>query len=393
MAMIRLTNLTKRYGEVTAVSGVDLDIAGDDFLVLLGPSGCGKTTLLRLIAGLLEPTEGTVVVGDRDITRLPPRERDLAMVFQSYALYPHLSVERNLGFGLGVRRTPRAEVRRRVHDVAALLDLHALLGRRPKELSGGQRQRVALGRAIVREPKAFLMDEPLSNLDAKLRASTRTELIKLHARLATTFVYVTHDQVDAMTMATRVAVMNAGRIEQVGTPVQIYDEPATVFVAGFMGAPPMNLLDAELRSDERGLLGVHAPDVSVPLWPGAEPPRDIVLGVRPEHLRPVAADHPGPVLRARVEVVENLGSEEVADCLVGSARLAVRGPRPLGLRPGDGVTVSAEPASFHLFDRTSGRRLTWLPDQTAAGVPAGTRDGRALAGAPTAAPDAPSQRR
>jgi multiple sugar transport system ATP-binding protein len=368
--MIRLTNLTRRFGDVTAVSGVDLDIAGDDFLVLLGPSGCGKTTLLRLIAGLLEPTEGLIVLGDRDITRLPPRERDLAMVFQSYALYPHLTVERNLGFGLGVRRTPRADVRRRVHDVAALLDLHALLGRRPKELSGGQRQRVALGRAIVREPKAFLMDEPLSNLDAKLRASTRTELIKLHARLATTFVYVTHDQIDAMTMATRVAVMNAGQIEQVGTPVQIYDEPATVFVAGFMGAPPMNLLDAQLRTDDRGLLGVHAPDVHVSLWPGADPPRDVVLGVRPEHLRPVPADHPGPVLRGRVDVVENLGSEEVAGCLMGTQRLAVRGPRPLGLRPGDDVTVSADPASFHLFDRTSRRRLTWLPERP-----------RALAGA------------
>jgi multiple sugar transport system ATP-binding protein len=362
---LRLVGLTRRYGDVTAVDAVDLDVAPDDFLVLLGPSGCGKTTLLRLIAGLVEPSAGRILLDGRDLTGLPARERDLAMVFQSYALYPHLSVERNLGFGLGLRRVPKAAVRARVREVAGQLDLDRLLARRPRELSGGQRQRVALGRAIVREPRAFLMDEPLSNLDAKLRAATRTELTALHARLGTTFVYVTHDQVDAMTMATRVAVMDAGRVEQVGSPAEIYDEPATVFVAGFMGAPPMNLLDAALGTED-GVLTVRAPGVHVPLWPGEEPASDVVLGVRPEHLRPAPADHTGPVLHGRVVTLENLGSEEVAGLRVGDARVALRGPRPLGLHPGDDVALCADAPRFHLFDRATGRRLVWAP----AGSPA-----------------------
>ena len=263
MATLELDGIGRRFGDTTAVDNISLSTARNEFLVLLGPSGCGKTTLLRMIAGLLPPSEGRILVDGRDVTVLPPRERDLAMVFQNYALYPHLTVERNLGFGLSVRKIGKEEIRRRVDEVSEFLDLDGLLKRRPKELSGGQRQRVALGRAMVREPMAFLMDEPLSNLDAQLRSSTRTRLTALHRRLDTTFVYVTHDQVDAMTMATKVAVLNKGRVEQFGTPVEIYDKPASAFVAGFMGAPPMNLLPAELGTgvdDSLVLRGPSPPD-------------------------------------------------------------------------------------------------------------------------------------
>jgi multiple sugar transport system ATP-binding protein len=294
------------------------------------------------------------------------------MVFQNYALYPHLTVERNLGFGLSVRRTGKAEIRRRVDEVAALLDLGPLLRRRPKELSGGQRQRVALGRAMVREPRAFLMDEPLSNLDAKLRASTRTRLISLHRRLDTTFVYVTHDQIDAMTMATRVAVLNHGRIEQFGTPVEIYDRPASVFVAGFMGAPPMNLLPAELGTGDDGRLVLRGPGVEIPLphLAGADPGvREVLMGVRPEHLVPVPGDHTGPALRGRVDIVENLGNEEIAECEIGGTRVSVRGARPIGLVPGDHATLAVQHDYVHLFARQSGRRLAWEPEPAPVLVP------------------------
>ncbi|MFR9802229.1 ABC transporter ATP-binding protein [Pseudonocardia sp. RS010] len=358
MAAVELDGIVRRFGDTTAVAEVSLATERNDFLVLLGPSGCGKTTLLRMIAGLLEPTEGRILVDGRDVTALPPRERDLAMVFQNYALYPHLSVERNLGFGLSVRRTGKEELRRRVDDVADLLDLGPLLRRRPKELSGGQRQRVALGRAMVREPEAFLMDEPLSNLDAKLRASTRTRLISLHRRLDTTFVYVTHDQIDAMTMATKVAVLDQGRIEQFGTPVDIYDRPATAFVAGFMGAPPMNLLPAELGTgpDSRLVLRAAGLELSLPHRGDPGVP-DVLLGIRPEHLVPAADGE----LRGRVDIVENLGSEEVAEVLVGDARVSVRGPRPLELTPGAAATFTVRAEHIHLFGRQSGRRLTWEP--------------------------------
>ena len=266
MSRIQLDGLTKYFGKVTAVDGVSLDIGDGDFMVLLGPSGCGKSTLLRMIAGLAEPGGGRILVDGRDVTHTPPRDRNLAMVFQSYALYPHLSVERNITFPLRARRLPRAQAREKLHEVATVLDLTELLGRKPRELSGGQRQRVALGRALVRDPGAFLMDEPLSNLDAKLRTATRAGLSALHRRLGSTFVYVTHDQVEAMTMATRIAVLNAGRLEQVGTPAQVYDEPASVFVAGFLGSPAMNLLDATVETvgaagprsrDRRPAVGRH----------------------------------------------------------------------------------------------------------------------------------------
>jgi multiple sugar transport system ATP-binding protein len=374
LSRIEIRGLTRRFGTVTAVDHVDLDVPDGDFLVLLGPSGCGKSTLLRMLAGLTPPSEGRILLDGRDITDAPPRDRDLAMVFQSYALYPHLTVARNVGFPLRARRRPRAEITERVETVTRVLGLAELLDRRPRELSGGQRQRVALARALVRDPGAFLLDEPLSNLDATLRTATRAELTELHRRLGSTFVHVTHDQVEAMTMATRIAVLDAGRIEQIGSPAEVYDAPASIFVAGFLGSPAMGLLPARIESTG-GALSVRATDVDVPLAlsdPG-DAGREVVLGIRAEHLTvldpaldsaldsAVPADPGLPRLRGTVRLVENLGSEEVAHCLVGDARLAVRGPRPLGLAVGDPVTLTAPLDRIHLFAPAGGRRLEWRP--------------------------------
>ena len=364
MARIQLEGISRRFGDVVAVDSASLDIADGEFIALLGPSGCGKTTLLRMLAGLMEPTSGRILLDGVDITHAPPKQRDLAMVFQSYALYPHLTVARNLGFPLRARGGDRTAARERVAVVAEHLRLTPLLDRRPKELSGGQRQRVALGRAMVREPKAFLMDEPLSNLDAKLRTSTRTELASLHRRLAATFVYVTHDQVEAMTMASRIVVMNAGRIEQVGTPEEVYDRPASVFVATFLGAPPMNVLPATVTSTG-GTVRVTGDGVTGALWPGETVDLEVMAGVRPEHLVPLApgvSTGSGPVFRAQVEAVENLGSEEVAVCSVAGRPMAVRGRRPLGLRVGETVGLTCAPEHLHLFDNATERRLEWRPD-------------------------------
>jgi multiple sugar transport system ATP-binding protein len=360
MARIVLEAVAKHYGQTRALENIDLTVEDGEFLVLLGPSGCGKTTLLRILAGLIEPTGGRVVVGDRDVTQLPPRDRDIAMVFQSYALYPHLSVERNLGFGLKVRRKPKEEIAMKVADVAAQLQLDSLLTRRPKELSGGQRQRVALGRAMVRDPEAFLMDEPLSNLDTQLRTATRIELAELHRRLETTFVYVTHDQIEAMTMATRIAVMNRGNIEQVGTPAEVYDEPATTFVAAFIGAPAMNLTEVT-ATDRDGYVHLVGDDIEVSMFPGSMTERCVVVGVRPEHLRladPAAAQR----FSGTVVATENIGSEEVAFVELSSARFAWRAPRPIGVRIGDRVTLTADLKHIHLFDPVTSRRLVWIDD-------------------------------
>jgi multiple sugar transport system ATP-binding protein len=365
VSRIQIEGLTRRFGSVTAVDRVSLDIPDGDFLVLLGPSGCGKSTLLRMIAGLTPPSEGRILLDGTDITATPPRDRDLAMVFQSYALYPHLTVARNIGFPLRARRRPRAEIGSRVDVVTRVLGLGELLHRRPRELSGGQRQRVALARALVRDPGAFLLDEPLSNLDATLRTATRAELTELHRRLGSTFVHVTHDQVEAMTMATRIAVLDGGRLEQVGTPSEVYDAPASVFVAGFLGSPAMGLLPARLETLD-GALHARAEGVDVPLGPGdpEDAGRDVLLGVRAEHLKIAAvADAP---LRGVVRLVENLGSEEVAHCLVGDARLPLRGPRPLGLAAGDAVGLATTPDHVHLFDPGSGRRLVRRPAPVAA---------------------------
>ena len=366
MSRVHLAVLTKRFGKTTAVDGVSLDVGDGDFMVLLGPSGCGKSTLLRMTAGLVAPDGGQVLVDDRDVTREPPRDRDLAMVFQSYALYPHLTVERNITFPLRARRLSRAQIREKLQAVAEVLELTSLLHRKPRELSGGQRQRVALGRALVRDPGAFLMDEPLSNLDAKLRTATRAELSALHRRLSSTFIYVTHDQVEAMTMATRVAVLNDGRLEQVGTPEQVYDEPASVFVAGFLGSPAMNLVQASVQS-QAGQLRVRAPGVDIPLRVGAAPARDVVCGIRAERL--VRADPSTAMITTTVTTIENLGSDEIAHLRTpGGVTLALRGPRPLGIQPGAIVGLNAAPADVHLFDPASGRRLVWRQEALPGGA-------------------------
>ncbi|MFZ9628990.1 MAG: ABC transporter ATP-binding protein [Ilumatobacteraceae bacterium] len=340
MATVRLDRITKVFGEgdtaVTAVDDVTLDIADHEFMVLLGPSGCGKSTLLRIVAGLEVPTSGEVFVGDRNVTDVEPKLRDIAMVFQNYALYPHKTVQRNIEFPLKARGVPRDERAAAALRAASVLGLDELMHRKPGQLSGGQRQRVALARAIVRDPAVFLMDEPLSNLDAKLRGDTRAELVDLHRRLESTFVYVTHDQVEAMTMATRVAIVNGGRIEQVGAPQDVYDRPASAFVAQFVGTPPMNLLPA-------GLLG----DASVQ------------VGVRPEHLRLATT---GP-LAGVVTQVEHLGHEvlviaDLAEGVAAGTRVVARMPPAPDLPvAGQRVSFDADERDRHRFDAASGMRL------------------------------------
>jgi multiple sugar transport system ATP-binding protein len=305
MAGIRFERVRKEFSGVVAVDDVSLEIADGEFLVLVGPSGCGKSTLLRMIAGLEEVTDGRILIGDADVTDLAPKDRDIAMVFQTYALYPHMSVRQNLGYGLKARRTDKAEIVRRVDEVAELLGLSGLLERRPAQLSGGQRQRVAMGRAIVREPKAFLLDEPLSNLDAKLRVGMRASLAQLHRRLGVTTVYVTHDQVEAMTLGQRVAVMRHGRILQVDVPKRLYQEPRDLFVAGFIGSPAMNLVEATVEGSS-----VRFGQFSLPLPTGKRPPDGpVVLGIRPESFEDSAFAPGLPSIEVRAEVVEDLGSD------------------------------------------------------------------------------------
>ena len=360
MGSIRLEALTKLFGDVTAVDRVTLDIGDGDFVALLGPSGCGKTTVLRMLAGLLEPTSGRVMLDGADITFQPPRDRDLAMVFQSYALYPHLDVRANLAFGLKAHHVDERHVATRTADVAEQLGLTELLGRRPKELSGGQRQRVAVGRAIARRPRAFLMDEPLSNLDARLRTATRRELVTLHRELQATIVYVTHDQVEAMTMATKIVVMNGGRIEQVGDPLDVYDEPASTFVAGFLGSPPMNLLRATIRSRDGGIYA-EGPGLHLALAEGHSPERPVILGVRPEDIKfgGTLGARDEPFADGTVTLVEHLGGEEIAYVDVGTQTVAVRSPRDAGVPEHTTPHLAIDPRRIHLFDPDTGRRLRW----------------------------------
>jgi sn-glycerol 3-phosphate transport system ATP-binding protein len=349
MSAVALRGISKRFGDAPAVQGLDLDVASGEFVALLGPSGCGKSTTLRIIAALEQPDEGRIEIADRDVTVLPPSARGVAMVFQNYALFPHLTVAENIVFGLKVRRVERAERERRLARAAGLLGVEALLSRKPAQLSGGQRQRVALGRAIVAEAPVCLMDEPLSNLDAQLRQQMRGEIRELQQRLGMTMVYVTHDQTEAMTMADRVVLMRAGRIEQHGTPQALYERPESTFVAGFIGAPAMNLFDPALAPDlQRGA----ATD-------------DTLIGVRPEQLQFGA---PGEGLPAKVATVEYLGAESLVVCEAGTGehatRLVVRSPGGSLPRRGEAVGLRWPPAAQHAFNRASGRRIPSTHEET-----------------------------
>jgi multiple sugar transport system ATP-binding protein len=361
VARVVLQGVTKKFGAVTAVNNVTLDVPDKQFTVLVGPSGCGKTTALRLIAGLEEPTAGDIYIGDRRVNDVPPKDRDIAMVFQNYALYPHMTVYENMAFGLRLRRYPKAEIDRRVKEAAEMLGIEGLLDRKPKQLSGGQRQRVALGRAIVREPQVFLMDEPLSNLDAKLRVQTRAEIKKLQARLQTTTIYVTHDQVEAMTMGDRIVVMRDGVVQQVDTPLNLYEKPANMFVAGFIGSPAMNFVDSVL-AEEDGRVFVDAGsfrlEVPADLVPYARPwlGKAVVFGIRPEDIADRSLTNganPAWTLRATVDVHEPLGSDVILYLSVGRHSLVARMDARTDARMGQAVEVVVNMRKMHLFNPTT----------------------------------------
>ncbi len=364
MARVIIDRVTKKFGSTVAVNNLSLEARDKEFLVLVGPSGCGKTTTLRMVAGLEEITEGNIFIGDRLVNDLAPKDRDIAMVFQSYALYPHMSVYDNLAFGLRLRGTPKAELDRRVKEAAAILGIEELLSRKPKQLSGGQRQRVALGRAIVREPKVFLMDEPLSNLDAKLRVQTRAELIKLHQRLQATVIYVTHDQVEAMTMGTRIAVMKDGVLQQLDTPQELYDHPANVFVGAFIGSPAMNFFRARLERVD-GEIHVLADGFRLRLPPEqarslhVASDRDVNLGIRPEHMveLPSGSAASDNTIRASLEVAENLGSESILTLRLGSTTFLSRSPYRPNRRAGETLELAVDTTRLHLFDTQQGMTL------------------------------------
>ena len=362
MAAIELQNLVKRYGKVTAVHGIDLDVADGEFVVLVGPSGCGKSTTLRMIAGLEENSGGSIRIGGRVVDRLEPKDRNIAMVFQNYAIYPHMSVRKNIGFGLYTAKLPDEDKRRRVEEAARILGLEALLDRRPSELSGGQRQRVAIGRAMVRNPAAFLFDEPLSNLDAQLRAQMRLEVKRLHLRLKTMIVFVTHDQVEAMTMADRIVVMRDGRILQAGPPVELYEKPADVFTARFIGSPSMNILPAQLSGGAQPMvdLGLGGAPFALPAAAAAHASQDILVGIRPQNLAVLDGDGAGGadlVLDGRVSVVEPLGSEAFVHVEAGD-RLIVASAPPKALPPvGSAVRLGARVEDVRLFDPRTEKAL------------------------------------
>jgi sn-glycerol 3-phosphate transport system ATP-binding protein len=350
MARVELEKVVKRFSGTQVIHGVDVDIADGEFIVIVGPSGCGKSTLLRMVAGLETVSEGEVRIDGQRVNEKEPMDRDIAMVFQNYALYPHMSVAQNMGYGLKIARLPKAEIDRKVREAAALLQLTDYLDRRPRQLSGGQRQRVAMGRAIVREPAVFLFDEPLSNLDAKLRVQMRLEIKELQAKLGITSLYVTHDQVEAMTMADRMIVMNAGRVEQIGTPLEVYERPETLFAAQFIGSPAMNLLEAEAGGGRLTLAG----GASLPCDPALSGP--LQLGIRPEHLR---QEEGGP-LRLKVSFAEPLGANTLLHGRLEGSGAAFTASLPGVHREASGagtLAFSPDPANLHLFDRESGRRL------------------------------------
>ena len=354
MASVQLIGIFKRFGDVQVVHGVDLEISNGEFLVLVGPSGCGKTTLMRMVAGLEDISGGELLIGGKRANQLPPQKRNIAMVFQSYALYPHLSVYENIAFGPRLRKESESEFRPRIHAVAKMLNLTPYLDRLPRALSGGQRQRVAMGRAVVREPELFLFDEPLSNLDAKLRVQMRTEIKALHQRLKNTVIYVTHDQIEAMTLADRIVVMNAGKIEQVGKPLELYDHPANLFVAGFIGSPAMNFIEGTIATDENGLMLATEGGAAFPLPEGsATPGMRITLGIRPEHVE--VTQH--SLIALNVDVVEPTGAETHFYSRIGEAPFCVAVHHRLDVTPGQMVHLNFPANRVHLFDTQTGARI------------------------------------
>ena len=357
MANVSMRQVRKSFGTTEVIHGIDIEIADGEFAVIVGPSGCGKSTLLRMVAGLEAVSAGEVAIGDRVVNDLEPKERDVAMVFQNYGLYPHMTAFQNISYALRIARRPKAEILERVERVARILGIEDLLARKPSQLSGGQRQRVAMGRAIIREPDVFLFDEPLSNLDAKLRGQMRVEIKRLHDDLKATSIFVTHDQVEAMTMADRLVVMNQGVIEQTGTPRQVYRRPGSTYVASFIGAPAMNLLPATLSGDGATVEGRGIERIALPNGAGPDrSERQVMLGVRPEHLA-VVADGSEGLLSARLLYAEDLGASRLLHCAIGDDELIVHTQDETGDRPGGTLRLAADPANLHLFDADSGRRL------------------------------------
>jgi sn-glycerol 3-phosphate transport system ATP-binding protein len=358
MASVSIRNVTKSFGPVKVIQGISMDVQDGEFVVMVGPSGCGKSTLLRMVAGLETITSGEIAIGERVVNELEPKDRDIAMVFQNYALYPHMSVFDNMAYGLKIQGRAKAEIERRVQRAAEILELAQLLKRRPRELSGGQRQRVAMGRAIVREPKVFLFDEPLSNLDAKLRVQMRSELQALHQRLKTTTLYVTHDQVEAMTLAHRMMVMNAGRAEQIGRPLEVYQRPATTFVAAFIGSPPMNLIPGRVADGGKALAGDGEMRLRLPEARPALEGRSVLLGVRPEHFE--ICDPGAALLSPDIDFIELLGSDSLVYGHLGSdkasARVAARLHTSILAKEGR-LPLCFEAGHMHLFDPESGKRI------------------------------------
>ena len=366
MASISLNHIKKVYpGDIEVISDLNLQIKDKEFVVLVGPSGCGKSTTLRMIAGLEEISDGEMYIGDRKVNDVAPKDRDIAMVFQNYALYPHMTVYKNMAFALKLRKTPKDEIDRKVHEAAKVLDIEHLLNRKPKQLSGGQRQRVALGRAMVRDPAVFLLDEPLSNLDAKLRTQMRTEIIKLHQKLDTTFVYVTHDQTEAMTMGDRIVVMKGGEIQQADTPQTLYDHPCNLFVAGFIGSPQMNFMDAELGRDADGYKLTFA-DQSLH-FSGSDAlseyvGKTVVFGIRPENLHTSGekfTQNAAHTLTMHVDIAELMGAEIYAHCTCDGMSVTVRTPSGEPIHAGDTITAAVDMSRIHLFDKQTERAIAF----------------------------------
>jgi len=374
MASLRLEHVGKRFADTTVIHDVELDVADGEFVVFVGPSGCGKSTLLRMISGLAPVTEGSISIDGKRVNDISAADRGLAMVFQSYALYPHMSVRQNLAFGLENLRTPAAEIDARIEAAAKMLRLDTLLHRRPTELSGGQRQRVAIGRAIVREPTLFLFDEPLSNLDAELRVAMRAEIMALHERLGTTMIYVTHDQVEAMTMADRIVVLRAGRVEQIGTPLELYNHPRNRFVAGFIGSPQMNFLPARLVSAQPGTARIaidgveEATSPALAIDPNAPTDAAVAVGIRPEHVRLDRSDPASIEVSVTIERLEQLGAASFLYCrLPSGVPLTVYAAGQVNHRAGETIAVQLPVAAIHLFETSEAGRSLTLADRAAAG--------------------------